>query len=408
MTEDRALTRPEPRSSPARVVIAGGGVAGLEALLALRDLAGDRVSLTLVAPRPTFTDNALAVTQVFARGRMRHYELAAIAKSFSAEFVRDSVDEVDPDAGHIHCTSGDTIDYDHLVLAVGAKARRAWSHGITFGEDPREEALHDLLVEIERGFVAQVAFVVPGGTVWALPLYELAIMTARHAWSMGMDRVRFALVTPEERPLGVFGRAPSQAVAELIDGCGIEFIGSTYADVGHCSVQLDPGGRGLTRARVISPPVLDGPDLPGVPADPSGFILTDLHGRVPGLAGVYAAGDGAAFPIKQGGLAAQQADAVAETIAAAVGAPVTPRPFRPLLRATLFTGGDTRYLRHRVAGGDGEGAVATHELWSPAAKIASRYLTQYLLEHDRTERPKSAASSSRSRSRPATDLTRSR
>jgi sulfide:quinone oxidoreductase len=389
------------------VVIAGGGVAGLEALLALRDLAGDRVSITLLAPELTFTDHAMAVTQVFARGRVRHYELARIANSFAAEFVHDRVDVVDPDAGHIHCTSGTTIDFDHLILAVGANARRAWCHGITFGQDPSEAALHELLVEVERGFVAQVAFVVPGGTVWPVPLYELAIMTARHAWSMGMDRVRFALVTPEERPLGVFGRAPSEAVAELLDGCGIEFIGSTYADVGRCSLQLDPGGRELTRARVVSLPVLDGPDLPGVPADTSGFILADAYGRVSGLDSVYAAGDGAAFPIKQGGLATQQADAAAESIAAAVGAPVTPRPFRPLLRATLLTGGDTHYLRHSVAGGDGEGEVATHELWSPAGKITSRYLTPYLLEHDCAGRLKATSSQSRSRSLPVPELTRS-
>ena len=71
--------------------------------------------------------------------------------------------------------------------------------------------------------------------------------------------------------------------AELLDGCGIEFIGSTYASVGHGCVQLDPSGRRLDRVRVVSSPVLEGPDLPGVPADPSGFILADLHGRVPGL-----------------------------------------------------------------------------------------------------------------------------
>ena len=408
MTEDRALSPSESAPSPARVVVAGGGVAGLEALLALRDLAGDRVSITLVAPQPTYTDSAMAVSEVFATGHVRRYELAAIADSLSAKFVRERVDEVDPDAGRIHCTSGATIDYDHLVLAVGAKARPAWSHGITFGEDPREAALHDLLLEIEQGYVAQVAFIVPGGIVWPVPLYELALMTARHAWSMGMERVRFTLVTPEERPLGVFGQAPSQAVGQLLCDHGITLISSTYASVEHCYVHLDPGGRGLPRARVISPPVLDGPQLPGVPADPSGFIPTDLHGRVPGLAGVYAAGDGAAFPIKQGGLATQQADAVAETIAAAVGAPVNARPFRPLLRATLLTGGDTRYLRHHVAGGDGEGEVATHALWSPAAKISGRYLTPYLLAHDRTERQKSAASPAGSQPLPVSELTRSR
>ena len=395
MPEIHGPSRLDLRFPPARVVIAGGGVAALETLLALRDLAGERVSTTLVAPQPRFASRAMAVARVFARGRPRRVELAEVAD----EFVCDNVAEVDPDARRIRCTSGKKIGYDHLVLAVGARARPAWHQGITLGEDPAEEALHSLLDEIERGYVAQVAFVVPGGTVWPLPLYELAVMTARQAWSMGMDRVRFALVTPEERPLAVFGRAPSQAVGELLDGCGIEFIGSTYASVGRCHVQLDPSGRRLNGVRVVSLPVLDGPDLPGVPADPSGFILADLHGRVPGLAGVYAAGDGAAFPIKQGGLAAQQADAVAESIAAAVGAAVNPEPFRPVLRAMLLTGGDTRYLQHAVAGGDGDGAVATHELWSPAAKLASRYFTPYLLGRDDAEpleRAQPAISPSRS------------
>ena len=363
-------------ASPARVLVAGGGVAALETLLALRDLAGARVSTTLLTSRATLTSNAMSVARLFARGRLRRVELAEAAD----EVVCDRLAEVDVGSRRVRCVSGKDLDYDHLVLAVGARARRAWSHGITLGTDCAEEELHGLLEEIERGYVAQVAFVVPGGTVWPLPLYELALMTARQAWSMGMDRVRFALVTPEERPLGIFGRAPSEGVAELLDASGIEFIGSTYASVGHGSMQLVPAARRLSRARVVSLPVLEGPDLPGVPTDPSGFIPADQHGRVRGLAGVYAAGDGTTFPIKQGGLATQQADAVAETIAAAVGAPVTPEPFRPVLRAMLLTGGDTRYLQNTVAGGDGDGDMATHELRWPPAKLAGRYLSPYLLE----------------------------
>ena len=365
--------------SPARVIVAGGGVAAVEALLALRNLAGERVATTVVAPQLTFTSNAMAVARVFSRGHLRQVDLADVAD----EVVRDSVAEIDPDARRIRCASGDELGYDHLVLAVGGRARSAWRHGITFGEDPAEEALHGLLEEVERGYVGRVAFVVPGcGAVWPLPLYELAVMAARQAWSMGMDQVRFALVTPEERPLGLFGRAPSQAIGELLEGCGIEFIGSSYATVGRGFVQLDPSGRRLDGVRIVSSPVLDGPALAGVPADASGFIPADPHGRVPGIPGVYAAGDGAAFPIKQGGLAAQQADAVAETIAAAVGAAVTPEPYRPVLRAVLLTGGDTRYLQNAVAGGDGEGAIATAPLWYPPAKLAGRYLSQFLLARD--------------------------
>ncbi len=44
----------ERRASPVRVLIAGGGVAALEATLALRTLAEERVAITLVAPESDF------------------------------------------------------------------------------------------------------------------------------------------------------------------------------------------------------------------------------------------------------------------------------------------------------------------------------------------------------------------
>ena len=44
-----------------QVLIAGAGVAGLEAAFALRELAGDRVSVTLLAPNSDFIYRPLAV-----------------------------------------------------------------------------------------------------------------------------------------------------------------------------------------------------------------------------------------------------------------------------------------------------------------------------------------------------------
>src|SRR5512132_58063 len=121
------------------------------------------------------------------------------------------------------------------------------------------------------------------------------------------------------------------------------------------------------------------PRLRGVPAGRDGFIHTDAHGRLPGLDGVFAAGDATAFPIKQGGLAAQQADAVAETIAASVGADVDPQPFRPILRGLLLTGGAARYLRTDISGEAGDDStISSTTLWWPPDKIAGRYLAPYL------------------------------
>jgi sulfide:quinone oxidoreductase len=365
-----------------RVVIAGGGVAALETLIALRDLAGDRVDITLVAPEESFTYRPMTVAVPFAAGHANRYALGSIAEQFDARLVQDALAEVRPDEQAVRTRDGERIPYDHLVLAIGARAAPAYARAITFGEDVEEEALHGMLRDTEEGYVDRVAFVVPNETTWALPLYELALMTARQAWSMGADRVRFLLVTPEERPLAIFGAEASDAVAELLESSSIEFIGSAYTEVGHGYLTVDPGGRRIDVNRVVSLPRLEGTCIPGVPADADGFIFVDAHGRVAGLPGVYAAGDGIAFPIKQGGLATQQADAVAETIAAAVGAPVEPQPFRPVLRGMLLTGGDDRFLRSGVAGGQGEPDVATHALWWPPAKIASRYLAPFLFGRD--------------------------
>ena len=131
-------------------------------------------------------------------------------------------------------------------------------------------------------------------------------------------------------------------------------------------------------------PALDGAALAGLPADSRGFLPVDAHGRVSGLSGVYAAGDATSFPVKQGGLAAQQADAAAEAVAADLGLAPDPAPFRPVLRGLLLTGGAPLYLRAQLTG-DQEptarvlsGEVSSRALWWPPGKVAGRYLAPYL------------------------------
>ncbi|MEO8688544.1 MAG: FAD-dependent oxidoreductase [Solirubrobacteraceae bacterium] len=365
-----------------RVVIAGGGVAALEALIAVRELAGDRVDITLVAPDVCFGYRPMTVAEPFAKGHARSYELRAIAERFGARMVQDIVVEVAAEEQAIRTGEGQMIPYHHLVLATGARATTAYAHAITFGEDREEEALHGLLQDAEEGYLKHVAFVVPDGATWSLPLYELALMMARQTWSMGADWLKLYFVTPEDRPVAIFGGPASETVAELLESAAIEFIGSAYTTVERGHLIVDPGGRRIDVNRVVTLPRLEGLRIPGVPADAGGFVPVDQHGRVPGLAGVYAAGDGTAFPIKQGGLATQQADTVAETIAEAVGAAVEAEPFRPVLRGMLLTGGDNRFLRGAVAGGGGDARVASHALWWPPSKIAGRYLAPFLFDRD--------------------------
>ena len=147
------------------------------------------------------------------------------------------------------------------------------------------------------------------------------------------------MITREVRPLAVFGEQPSARAGHWLRAAGIEFIGRAAADVRPGVVVLEPGHLSLQVDAVVALPLVRGPRLAGVPADDLGFIPVDSHGRARGLEDVYAAGDATHFPVKQGGLATQQADVVAERIAASLGAPVTPGSFSPVLRGMLFSGG---------------------------------------------------------------------
>jgi sulfide:quinone oxidoreductase len=360
--------------SPAGVHVVGGGVAALETLMALSDLAGDRVRVTLVAPEPNFVYRPMAVAEPFGFGEARRYPLRRIVEDFGAGLLQAGVEALDASSRRIVLRSGDTMIYDTLVLAPGARMLPAFDDALTFTGPGSGPAMRELLDELDQGRVRRIAFVAPTMVGWTLPLYELALLTARHAADRGLQP-ELVLVTPEQRPLALFGARPSAAVAELLASAGIEFVGASHVEVIDGAIRLSPGGRAFGVERLVALPLVRGPELEGAPAEPDfGFIPVDRHGRVEGLDGVYAAGDATSYPIKQGGLAAQQADAVAEHVAACLGAPVEPSPFRPVLRGMLFSGGPERYMR--------EGAAAARPLWWPPTKIAGRYLAPYLYERE--------------------------
>ena len=147
------------------------------------------------------------------------------------------------------------------------------------------------------------------------------------------------LAVPEPAPLEAFGPRASAAVGELLDAHGIAFRGGARpvaADAGE--LEFDDGER-IPADAVIALPALRGRPIEGVPHDGEGFVAIDDHGRVEGLDRVYAAGDMTTFPLKQGGLAAQQADAAVDDILAALGLPIVPRPFEGILRGVLYTDG---------------------------------------------------------------------
>jgi sulfide:quinone oxidoreductase len=366
---------------PFNVVIAGGGVAALETAFALRALADDSVRMTLVAPNTEFVYRPMTVREPFALGPARRYQLAQIANDVGAELITDSFSWVDAPRRVIHMDGAARLSYDALVLAVGARTHVRHPHAITVDDRRLDDTLHGLIQDIEGGYVHHVAFVIPGPFAWPLPVYELALMTAGRAHEMNVD-LTVTIITPEVNPLAVFGDGASSEVAQLLHERGITTITSARCEVPDSRlVVINPGDRRLGVDRVVALPELRGPAVRGLQAGMRGFIPVDEHCRVRGVERVFAAGDATDFAVKHGGLAAQQADTVAQAIAALAGIDIDPKPLDAVIRGILLTGRKPRYLTAQLVAGHGYRSTITDTpTWSPPTKIAARYLAPYLDE----------------------------
>src|SRR4051812_46696437 len=186
------MMRPMSAQTALHVLVAGGGVAGLEALMALRDLAGERVRLTLLTPEADFVYRPMAVAQPFARGRARHIRLDEITAPLDVELVPGTLDRVDANAHQVVTATGDRLGYDALVVATGAHSTPALPNAQTWTPEADADVFGGLLRDLEEGYTKHVAFVVPPRVAWPPPRYEPAPLTA---WGARGVNPRGAAVT---------------------------------------------------------------------------------------------------------------------------------------------------------------------------------------------------------------------
>lgn len=365
----------------ARVLIAGGGVAGLEAAIALREMAGDRAEVAIHSPREDFIYRPFAVAEPYGVSHALRYDLRELAERCGASFHLGSIGSVDGEKRRAHTHDGEEIAYDYLIVACGSRLLASVPGAVVFWGVADDGRVQDVIRDLREGRLRRVAFAMPGGGTWALPMYELALLAESELSKQGVEGASLVVVTPEDAPLGLFGRAASERVGELLAERGIEVVTGAVPinfEEGHLSVSPRAS---VEADAVLALPRMEGRRIGGVPHDLAGFIPVDDHGRVRGMQCVHAAGDVTSFPVKQGGIATQQADVVAEAIAAGLGCEVAADPFDPILRGVLWTGADPLYLSGYLSGGHGESSLASDEPpWEGAAegKIVSRYLTQFL------------------------------
>lgn len=360
-----------------RVLIAGGGVAGIEAALALRDLAGEQVTVAIHDPRREFAFKPFTVAAPYGATRSFRYDMERLCEFCGARYLPSGIVSVVPSDRVAVTRDGERLNYDHLLIASGARMLWSVPGAITFWGSADDGQVGEVVASLRAGALERLVFTMAAGRSWTLPLYELALLAATEAERSGAAPTRIAIVTPEDAPLEVFGRGVAERIAELLAERKVELVtGAHPIEFRDGRLRFTPAGE-VEADAVIGLPRLEGRRIAGIPHDADGFVGIDEHCRVIGLERVYAAGDMTSFPVKQGGIAGQQADTAAEAIAAEAGARISPRPFDPILRGVLWTGRGPRYLYGRLTGGHGETSVFSERPEGPlsSGKVTARYFS---------------------------------
>jgi sulfide:quinone oxidoreductase len=338
------MTGSDRRGDRQKVLIAGAGVAGLEAALALRDLAGDRVEVSLHDPGSEFAYRPFGIGEPYGTTRAFRYDLQRLSELCGASLHSGAIAAVEPEQRIAISREGERFSYDHLILATGARALWAVAGAVTFWGVADEGQVGDLIAQLRSGRLQRLVLTMPAEHGWYVPLYELAVLVASVVRKAANHRARITVVTPESAPLTIFGPPAAEQMRALLAEQRVDLVtGVRPLEFSVGRLRIDRG-EAIEADAVITLPRLEGRKISGIPYDRDGFVAVDEHGAVVGLERIYAAGDITSLPFKQGAFATQQADSVAEAIAAAVGVGVEPRPAGPRMRAVLWTGQGPRYL----------------------------------------------------------------
>jgi len=366
------------------VVVCGGGVAGMEAVLRLRRLAGDQLDITLVGASDTLVYRPLTVLEPFGAALGLRYPVARIVSDTGVRWIRESFDWVDR-AERIAHAGSEMIRYDALLLAIGGRQLMP-PDGVFVFSDRTAPAYREVLEQTWSGEISRIAFVPPAEPSWPLPIYELALLTAAQATKTGGPRPEIIVGEPGPRPLAAFGREASDAITELLANAKIGV--QTRSEIRDQDGPLlrTPAGD-LRPDLIVTVPRITGPNVRGIPGDAlDRFLRVDEHCRVTGAGGrIYAAGDATHLPVKHGGVGAQQADTAAASIVHLAGLGPEPQPLHPVIRGVLLTGGPPLYLTAHLIAGEGVRAQVTRTPpWPVDDKIVAEELSPYLAELNAT------------------------
>ena len=316
-----------------RVLVVGGGVAGVEALATLSGLGGDGLKLALLDSAPT----------------------CALYEELGIELHEGELAGVDQKTRSVRLVSGGTLDYDQLLVACGACPVAPYAGVHTLGLGP----LPDHFAALRPG---RLSIVVPPAVAWTLPAYQLAL-TAVSQIAMDVE-----VITPERSPLEAFGGRASLLAGELLANSGVQVLPRcTIPEQSDLVTLLD---------NVIALPLLRGPSIAGLPVEGDGFLGVDGLGRVVGAIAVHAAGDVTSRVLKGDGLAAQDGAIAASDMARRAGLMPRGEPSPRVLAGELVASDGTAVHMRRVLDGHDAGVASRQPLRTVEQPVVQRVAHQ--------------------------------
>jgi sulfide:quinone oxidoreductase len=377
-----------------KVLVAGGGYGGLETALALKDALAERVDITLLTATVDLTYRPLSSGAPFVREPARTIDVHRLADERGMRVVLDELVTVQDDECRVLTHDGELIDFDALVIAVGAHERGSGPPLITWGQEPDQGQLGALLDELAAGTVKSVAVAIPAGAGWPLAGYEAALILAWTASRMAPTPVSVTLVTAEERPAGGLGPQAADWVSRTLADAGVEVLSSSVTHSFTAEQETDDRGGGhtvrvtlgdppheITVDRVLCVPESFGPDVSGLPSAPHGFLPTGVDGRVLDSDRVWALGDATQRALKHSIITAAEADAVASSIIATLGLGEPSGAPLPALHGILVDAPEQRWWDAN-SGHLRDAQMATGCLWWPPEEALGAHLARWAHTHD--------------------------
>lgn len=318
-------------SGARRVVVLGGGFAGLETAFLLKHRLRDEVDIHIVSDQPNFVFRPNTIYVPFGSDPDHlMIPLREPALRQHLNLLEAAVEGVDPAARRVHLRRQPPLAYDDLVIATGATVRPAEIPGLeanahsiwTPADMLRLRREFERIVEnAERAKTTRLLFLVPPHNQCAGPIYQLLFMLdSRLRRHHLRDRVQLTLATAEHSYLHSFGpRLHQMLSADLVERKIQTHRGWTVQEVMPGRVAFANGDTLEYDSLVALPPQVAAVPYGDLPIDERGFIRTEYETRqVDGMPGIYAPGDAGDFPVKMAFLAFLQADATAEAIVAGV------------------------------------------------------------------------------------------